>query len=346
MISSRARVLIAVLLAAGVVAGAVGVVHLPFGDRQTQPVHFVVAEGSSLNRVARDLERDGLVRSAWIFRVWARVTGRERSVRSGEYELRRGASMARILDALVEGPLLTRAVTLPEGWTRGQAVRALSEALELDAAGLDSLTLDPPPDWRARLDLPDSATLEGYLFPETYRFVAGVSARTVVGSLVDGFVAAFDDSMRARAADFGFTVHEVVTLASIVEAEALIDSERPAVAAVYLNRLERGWKLEADPTVAYAVDKIGERLTFRDLEVDSPYNTYRRTGLPPGPINSPGRASLRAVLWPAPDFDAMYFVADGQGGHRFSRTWQEHQAAVREYRSIQRQRRGRAGGGG
>ena len=142
------------------------------------------------------------------------------------------------------------------------------------------------------------------------------------------------------------TLHEVVTLASIVEAEAVLDHERPSIAAVYRNRIDKGWRLEADPTVAYALDKIGDRLTFRDLEVDSPYNTYRNSGLPPGPINSPGRASIQAVLWPEPGLEAMYFVADGEGGHRFSRTWEEHQRAVREYRAVQRERRGGRSGGG
>lgn len=327
-------------------AAAWSVVHVPTGPSGGEPVHFFVPEGASLSRVARDLEREGLVRSAWAFRAWARLSGRDRAVRSGEYELAPGASIAATLEALVEGPLLMRAVTLPEGWTRRRTVEALAAGFDLDPARLDSLTLAPPERWRARLDLADSVSLEGYLFPETYRFVAGVSARTVVGTLVDAFAAAFGDSMRERADSLQLSLHEVVTLASIVEAEAVIDAERPAVAAVYLNRLERGWKLEADPTVAYALDKLGERLTFRDLEVDSAYNTYRNPGLPPGPINSPGLASLRAVLWPEPEFDAMYFVADGEGGHRFSRTWEEHQEAVREYRAIQRRRRATGDGGG
>lgn len=311
-----------------------------FGDRSAAPVHFVVPEGASLGRVARELQARGVIRSDLPLRVWARVKGQEGSIRAGEYELHYGGSVATTLEALVAGPVLTRPVTLPEGWTLAQTIEGLVSSLELDRAELDSLTRQPPPEWQEKLDLVPGQSLEGYLFPETYRFAAGVSARTVLQTLVDGFDRAFDDSLRARTATTGFTVHEVVTLASIVEAEALFDRERPAVAAVYLNRIERGWKLEADPTVAYALDKIGERLTFRDLEVDSAYNTYRNRGLPPGPINSPGLASLRAVLWPDPESDAMYFVADGEGGHRFSRTWEEHQAAVREYRKLQRVRRG------
>jgi UPF0755 protein len=326
--------------------GAWGSIFWSSGRATGETVVFAVDEGASLRRVARDLEAEGLIRSTWTLRIWARLKNQERSVRSGEYELRPGQSVASMLEALVAGPLITHAVTLPEGWTRQKAVARLAARLDLDAAALDSLCLAPPGPWRQRLGLAPGQSLEGYLLPETYRFAIGVSARSVLATLVAAFDAAFDDSMQVRSAEIGMSVHEVVTLASIVEAEAVIDRERPAVAAVYHNRMEKGWRLEADPTVAYALDKLGERLSFRDLEVDSEYNTYRYAGLPPGPINSPGIASLRAVLWPEPDFDAMYFVADGQGGHRFSRTWDEHQAAVRDYRAIQRARRGGRSGGG
>ena len=326
--------------------GAWGAIFSSGGRESGEVVRFTVAEGMSLRRVARDLEREDLIRSTWTFRVWARLKGQERAVRSGEYELRPGQSVASVLEALVAGPLLTHAVTLPEGWTLEQTHARLAANLELDSAILDSLSRTPPEEWRNRLGLAAGLPLEGYLLPETYRFARGVSERSVLATLVNAFAVSFVDSMHLRSDEIGMSVHEVVTLASIVEAEAVLDRERPAVAAVYLNRIRKGWKLEADPTVAYALGKLGERLTFRDLEVDSAYNTYRHAGLPPGPINSPGIASLRAVLWPEPDFDAMYFVADGQGGHRFSRTWEEHQAAVREYRAIQRERRGGRGGGG
>jgi UPF0755 protein len=340
----RARILIVLGALAVLAAGGWGMVFAPQGPAGTEPIHFVVEEGASLQAVAQDLKGVGLVRNAWTLRVWARLTGRERAVRSGEYELEPGRSVDSVLDALVAGPLLTRAVTLPEGWSRRQTVQGLAAKLELDRAILDSLTLHPPDDWRARLALADSVSLEGYLYPETYRFALGVSPRSVLETLVRAFEGAVDDSMRVRATEIGMSLHEVVTLASIVEAEAVLDHERPDIAAVYRNRIREGWRLEADPTVAYALDKIGERLTFRDLEVDSPYNTYRNAGLPPGPINSPGRASIRAVLWPEPGQQAMYFVADGEGGHRFSRTWEEHQQAVREYRALQRERRRSAGG--
>jgi len=143
----------------------------------------------------------------------------------------------------------------------------------------------------------------------------------------------FDDSLLARTVESGMTPHEVLTLASIVEAEARVSDERPVIAAVYTNRLRRGMRLEADPTVAYAMGGYKGRLLYADLEIDSPYNTYRNKGLPPGPICSPGEASIRAALYPDPDTDALYFVARGDGSHIFTRTLREHQAAVRKVRS-------------
>lgn len=344
----RAAYVIAGLAVALAVLGGsmLSLVHSPAGGSRDEVVPFVVAEGASFRKVAQDLEDGGLIRSAWVFGVWARLKGQDRSIRSGEYELHRGTSAAGTLEALVSGVVMTRAVTLPEGLTRTQTVEVLAQALELDAARLDSLTREPGAVLRGVLVLEPGTSLEGYLYPETYRFAKGVSEETVIETLVSTFNTVVTDSMRARATELDMTVHELVTLASIVEAEAVLDHERPEIAAVYTNRIARGWKLEADPTVAYALDKIGDRLTFRDLEVDSPYNTYRNAGLPPGPINSPGEASMRATLWPDPECDAMYFVADGEGGHRFSRTWEEHQAAVRQYRAIQRQRRAGQSGGG
>lgn len=313
-----------------------------------EPVHFVVPDGASLHEVAAGLEREGLLERPWALRLVARLEGGARRIRAGEYELPPGASPAHLLHLLVDGPLLTRAITLPEGWTAARTVAALADSLHIDPAPLERLVEDPPESWRTRLGIPEGHGLEGYLFPETYRFARGIPPRRVIETLLATLEEALDDSLRKAVEDHPYDLHEVLTLASIVEAEATRDDERSRIAAVYLNRLRRGWKLEADPTVAFATDKVGERLLYRDLEVDSPYNTYRHGGLPPGPINSPGLASIRAVLAPEPDFEAMYFVADGEGGHRFSRTWEEHRRAVERYREVQRRQRreqGRDGSG-
>ena len=331
---------LAVLLVFLAVGGVWGWKAL-YDDREgaVGTVPFVVHEGETLRETAERLTAAGLLDAPWTLRAVARIEGGARGVRSGEYDLPRNASPARLLHLLVEGPLRTRAVTLPEGWTASQVVATLADSLDIERAALDSLVRDPLPRWRQGLDLAEGVSLEGYLFPETYRFARGAAPTTVVGTLVEAFEAVVADSVEARLESSGFALHEWVTLASIVEAEVTVDDEFRRVAAVFLNRLEQGWRLEADPTVAYAVGKIGDRLTYGDLETESPYNTYRVHGLPPGPINSPGRQALLAVLWPEPDFDAMYFVADGAGGHRFSRTWEEHRRAVRQYRAWQRAQR-------
>lgn len=343
----RALLIVAALVTVIAVVGAAWVHRALYADDvapDAERVHVVVPEGASLRDVARTLVEADLLDAPWKLRVVARLDGGARRLRAGEFDLPRGASPSRLLEQMVEGPLRTRAVTLPEGWDAARTVQVLADSLEIDRAALESLVAAPPDAWARALDLPDSASLEGYLFPETYRFARGIQPRTVLRTLLDAHEAVLVDSVRARLADSGFTRHEWVTLASIVEAEATRDDEFTRVAAVYRNRLDQGWKLEADPTVAYALGKPGDQLTYRDLETESAYNTYRVRGLPPGPINNPGRLALLATLWPEPDFDAMYFVADGEGGHRFSRTWEEHRAAVRLYRQWQREQRRRGSG--
>jgi UPF0755 protein len=184
-------------------------------------------------------------------------------------------------------------------------------------------------------------SLEGYLFPDTYRFRLGTTAREAIVKMVAETERIFDLRRRGRADSIGMTVLEVLTLASIVEAEAMIDRERPRIAAVYHNRLEHGWRLEADPTVRYAMGNYRRKLYYGDLDVDSPYNTYRNTGLPPGPICSPGLSSIDAVLYPRPDTHDFFFVSNGDGTHSFSRTFDEH---IRARNRVARAREGPADG--
>lgn len=327
-------------------AGAVLYVQLfRDGSNENETVRFTVERGWSLARVAEELADVELLDHPWQLRLVARIEGDSRRIRAGEYLLHPGASPARLLHALVEGRLQMRSLTVPEGWRLERTLAALADSLGQPIALLDSLARNPSSAWRDRFDLPPGISLEGYLFPETYHFVRGTPGPRLLETMLDGLAGVLDSTARADADSLGWSIHQVLTLASIVEAEAVFDDERARVAAVYHNRLRKGWKLEADPTVAFALRKEGERLTFADLEVDSPYNTYRNAGLPPGPINSPGRASILATLHPEPGFDAMYFVADGTGRHRFSRTWEEHRAAVQEYRRWQRRQRSAGGSG-
>jgi UPF0755 protein len=174
------------------------------------------------------------------------------------------------------------------------------------------------------------------LTPDTYHFGIGTDAVSAARHLVDRQLELLDEAFSGGQRSNGQVdnPHQLLTLASIVEAEARLAHERRAIAAVYTNRLAQGWRLEADPTVAFFLEKKGKRLFYRDLEVDSPFNTYRRAGLPPGPIGSPGHAAIQAAAAPDPAVDAMFFVSDGQGGHVFSRTAREHQEAVERFRKL------------
>jgi UPF0755 protein len=191
--------------------------------------------------------------------------------------------------------------------------------------------------WRADLGI-DAPTLEGYLFPDTYTFAKGTSARAAVRTMLDRFDAVWRDEWTPRLAVLDITRHEAVTMASLVEKEARVADERPTIAAVYWNRVKVGMRLQADPTVQYALPEHVDRLLFVHLDIESPYNTYRHDGLPPGPIASPGAASLAAALHPA-DVPFLFFVAHPDGHHEFRRTFQEHQQAITMVRREARRRR-------
>ncbi|HEY8552329.1 MAG TPA: endolytic transglycosylase MltG [Thermaerobacter sp.] len=305
-----------------------------------------VPQGASTAEIAELLHRRGLIRHPLAFRLLARAHGRDGRLKAGVYRLSPGMAADAVLDKLARGDVLTARFTIPEGWTVDQIVdhlvaRGLVErdafraALDRAAATWPYLPRDEAD--RAALKEP----LEGYLFPDTYRVPVDERGRVtdpdqVVRMMLDRFREVFGPEEEARARRQGLTVHQVVTLASIVEREARVAEERPLIAAVYRNRLERGMSLDADPTVLYALGRTSGALSRRDLQVASPYNTYRNPGLPPGPIGAPGRASLQAVLHPA-DVDYLYFVLspDGSGRHRFARTLAEHERNVQAYRQSQ-----------
>jgi UPF0755 protein len=338
MRNARLKILLLVLVALALAVTAVvhGLLYeeRELGEDSVRQVQ--IPSGTSVRGAAERLKEAGLLDAPWKLRAVYWLQGARRTIKAGSYEIRAGQSPAALLAILESGRVATVEVTIPEGLSFASTCQLLADSLDLNVDELLALCRQPTEVWRKQLDLPPGASLEGYLFPETYRFDLGVSAPQVLQTLLRGFLNAFDEPLRAAADSMGFSVHQVVTLASIVEAETAVPTERAKVSAVYHNRLAKHWKLEADPTVAYATGIPGEKLSTRDLKFDSPYNTYRNFGLPPGPINSPGRAALVAAVHPEPGFEAMYFVADGKGGHVFSRTWKEHRAAVRAYRSTQR----------
>lgn len=288
----------------------------PHGD----PVVVMVKAGAGLGQTARMLENAGVVQSADLFRWVPRIKGVDRDIRAGEYEIPAHASMAEVLSIVRSGQVVQHRITLAEGLSSAQIIRLI-----MDTPTLSGPAPDVPP--------------EGTLLPETYNHVRGTTRTEMVARMSAAMDARLRELWDNRDPEHPLTTpEEAVILASIVEKETGVAAERPTVAAVFLNRLRKGMRLQSDPTVVYAAtggEPIGRRLTRADLNRDSPYNTYRNHGLPPGPIANPGVDSLKAVLNPVTT-DYLYFVADGTGGHAFARTLEDHNRNVRAWRQIRR----------
>ena len=294
--------------------------------RDGAPVRRVtIPQGSTFAAAADSLESAGVLGSPRLFRLYASITGRDRDIKAGTYLLEPGLSWNELIQALSDGRGIEQSITVPEGLPLREILPLLARSIgapveSLWAAARDTAT-------RRRLGVP-TPDLEGYLFPDTYRFMYGTSAREAVGDMVRRFEDIWEPAWDSRVAEMGMSRHAVITLASIVEKEARLAEERPVIAAVYHNRLRQGMPLQADPTVQYALGEHRTRVLYRDLKIDSPYNTYRNRGLPPGPIASPGRASIEAALFPA-NVPYRYFVAHPDGHHEFRVTFEEHTAARR-----------------
>ena len=314
------------LVAAGVAMEGLGLL----GARGGRPVRVVIPRGASFRAAADSLARREVIDSSRLFRLYASLSKRDRAIKPGTYELRPGMPYAEVVDALVSGEGLVHVVTIPEGWELRQIAAQLSRALGVPRDSVDAAVRDTA--LLRRLDVP-TPTLEGYLFPATYSWPDGTTAREAVRAMIARFETAWQPEWDARLQALALNRHQAVTLASIVEREARLPEERPVIAAVYYNRLRKGMLLQADPTVQYALPQHTARVLYRDLEVDSPYNTYRNKGLPPGPIGSPGSPSLAAAVAPA-SVPYLYFVAHPDGHHEFRTTFAEHEVAVREARRL------------
>lgn len=300
------------------------------GTSAGPPERVTIPRGATFRVAAESLAAHGLVGNARLFGVYAKVRGRDRSMRYGTYLLSRGAGWNELLENLRRGRGIVHTVTIPEGFGLSQIVPLLEEALEVPRDSLDAAVRDST--LRQALDIP-TPTLEGYLFPDTYQFPDRTSAREAVTAMVRRFEQVWRPEWQGALDSLKLSRHDAVTLASIVEREVRRREEGPVVAAVYLNRLRSRMPLQADPTVTYALGKRPGRVYFRDLKVASAYNTYRVLGLPPGPIGSPGLASLDAALHPA-HVPYKFFVAHPDGHHEFRATYREHLVAIRMVRSV------------
>jgi UPF0755 protein len=311
------------LIVALALAGLTGYVTRVFARPSGSAVRVIIPEASTFRAAADSLARAGIVDWPRVFSIYARISGTDRELKPGTYLFRPKTPWRDVLTALTGGEGLVRSVTIPEGFSLAQITPVLANALEVPAESVLAAARDTA--LLHRLGVP-MRTLEGYLFPDTYAFPEGTTARRAVIEMARRFEREWEPEWDQRLLAMGRTRHEIVTMASIVEEEAKLAHERPVIAAVYYNRLRIGMPLQADPTVQYAQGRHRERVTYKDLTIDSPYNTYRYPGLPPGPISSPGGASLRAALFPA-NVRYRYFVAFPDGHHEFRATLQEHNVA-------------------
>ena len=295
---------------------------------------FSVREGSNLKEVAGELKGREIINNKTLFLLWARVMGYSRNIKAGEYRLNSGIAPVKILDILSRGAIITHPVTIPEGFTIKQIGDLLEKKGLANKDEFLALTCDPD---IAKLYGISGPGLEGYLYPDTYHFGRGLSSMSVIDVMVRRFKEVYAP-FREIAERSGMTMEKVVTLASIVEKETGLGKERPLIASVFLNRLNKRMRLESDPTVIYGLKEFNGNLQRRHLVQQTPYNTYVIRGLPPGPIANPGREAMKAVLYPARS-NYLYFVSKNDGSHYFSKTLSEHNRAVEIYQKKKHKRR-------
>jgi UPF0755 protein len=332
----RIRLLVAAAAALMIVGAAARSAFQPVAEGRPR-VTVQLQRGKSVAGIAEALAQSGVIRSALAFQFYVRWHGAGSSLRAGRYTLSGSMSLARIVRILEQGPGHDGAdrlrVTVPEGFTLAQIADALEAKGVCEAEAFRQFAAKPGgwAAWETGFTLPPN-TLEGYLYPDTYNFLPHTAPEEIAREMVLNFSRRFARPKEQDIAATGHSLHEIVTLASLIEREARVAEDRPRIAGVLENRLKKGMKLEIDATVLYALGHHKDRVYYKDLEVDSPYNTYRNVGLPPGPIANPGMASLEAALHPEAN-DYLYYVAQQNGAHRFSRTLAEHNAAVRRVRA-------------
>lgn len=298
-----------------------------------ESVEVYVADGMSSVQIGRVLEDAGLVWDARLFAAVSWIRGVHTDLKSGRYRFRFDEPLVAVIDTLARGQAELVRVTIPEGYSIGQIAKLLEESGVADAKAFETVALTSASEYTGLLGFaPPTGSLEGYLFPDTYLVSEGLPVERLISLMVARFCEKGLPALES-ADTAGLSVHELVTLASIIEREALLDSERPLVSSVFHNRLTEGVRLQSCATVNYALGRPGKALTATDLTVKSPYNTYLYGGLPPGPIANPGLTSLQAAASPA-DSPFMYFVSDGSGGHVFSVEYSEHLAAVESLRQL------------
>ncbi len=299
--------------------GQLGPAYLEAEEEQL----FIIERGTIPSQIALDLKEQGLIKNKKVFLLYARLTGKLNKFKAGQYLLTPSLNIPEITDKLVEGKVATTNFTIPEGYTLRQIAEVLANKGIAEEEEFWQAAKEENFDYPFLQGLPkNELRLEGFLFPDTYTIPKGMEVEKILDIMLKRFNEVYENLPANKGS---LSIQEAVTLASIVEGEAVVDEERPIIASVFYNRLKIKMRLQSDATVQYAFKERKKRVLLKDLEIESAYNTYQNSGLPPGPIGSPGEASLRAVMEPA-ETDYLYFVAtkDGSGEHLFAKTLTEH----------------------
>jgi UPF0755 protein len=330
----KLRIILGCLLVVVVALGAAAYLAIRWAESPVVPTEahppskvVVISDGLTFQQVAALLEREQLIKSSSAFVLFGKAQSADRKVHAGEYELSPGMTPADILSKLMSGQVLLHPLTFPEGLTIVQSAGAAAQQGLADRE--EFLRLAKDREFIASMGI-KAETLEGYLYPDTYKFPRPIKAREVLVAMVQQLKQEVGPDLLARMQELKMTIHEVLTLASIIEKETASGVERPEISAVFHNRLKKGIPLQSDPTVIYGLPAFDGNLRKKDLSSPSPYNTYRAQGLPPGPIANPGIQAIRAALYPS-DSRSLYFVSRNDGTHQFSATLIEHNKAVEKY---------------
>ena len=302
---------------------------------QGNPYDFVkvtIPKGASLNEVGITLKNNNIIHNKQSFQLAVKILGYEKDIPAGRFRIEKASTNYAIIDQLVNGKQLTKKVTIREGWTISMIAKELDEKLGIKTHFFEDATHNKNllSKWGIQ-----AKSFEGYLFPNTYQFNENELPSDIINVMVQEYKRNLSDEMLVQMNQIKMSEQEVLTLASIIEGEAIYDKERAIISGVYHNRLKKGMRLQADPTIQYILEDGPRRLLNRDLKIVSPYNTYLNKGLPPGPINNPGIESIKAALFPT-ESDYLYFVARGDGYHTFSKTEKQHNKAKRDFQKVRR----------
>ena len=322
---------IAGIIIASILAFYLLVIYWPQSNPYER-VEINIPKGVTLSQIGNILKEESIISNKRTFTMAVKSLGHEKNIPAGRYVLHNALNNRAIINQLVYGVPSLKSITVLEGWTIYQIANELEKKLKISKKTFLRLCNDQRV---IKLFNLEGNSLEGYLFPDTYTFAEGVDPYLVLTRMVNEFINNITKSMEVQAQEMNMSLLEVITLASIIEGEAIYDSERAIISAVYHNRLKRGMKLQADPTIQYIIDDGPRRLLNDDLKIESKYNTYLYKGLPPGPINSPGKESIIAALYPGVN-EYLYFVARGDGYHTFSTNEKDHNKAKKKFQEVRR----------